>query len=160
MLWSQVLNSWKIGIIPDIPDEMNGPYLWKTSVLSNDVDMKFKDEFIANNNLDVDQNYTSFSKYFLSSKNPDVCSFYNKSGDAYLIVPMPRKGKNFSNLKNFIDNADHNQQEAFWKEVAYHAVREKEIHGRVWVNTHGFGVPYLHVRIDQVPKYYGNSKLK
>ena len=33
-------------------------------------------------------------------------------------------------------------------------------YNKVWISTHGLGVPYLHVRISITPKYYGNSKLK
>lgn len=33
-------------------------------------------------------------------------------------------------------------------------------HNKVWISTHGTGVPYLHVRIDTTPKYYQINKYK
>ena len=72
-------------------------------------------------------------------------------------MPIPKRGKNFATLKDFIDNASKTQQKIFWRKVKQVANRENV----VWISTHGHGVPYLHVRMSLLkPKYYGNSKLK
>jgi hypothetical protein len=84
----------------------------------------------------------------------------NLSGDTVLVVPMPKKNKNFSNLKEFIDNATLAQQKALWKRVVTVARKLMKNNKYVWISTHGLGVPYLHVRVSTIPKYYGNSKLR
>ena len=33
-------------------------------------------------------------------------------------------------------------------------------YGKIYVSTHGLGVPYFHLRIDLEPKYYITSKFK
>ena len=71
---------------------------------------------------------------------------------------MPRAGKNYATLKDFCDNAPIIQQKEFWKLVAKIAKREMKKHKKVWVSSHGLGVPYLHVRICQSPKYYFEKK--
>ena len=60
---------------------------------------------------------------------------------------MPKRGKNFSNLKNFIDTASSTQTRQFWKKVVIETRKLLKNHNKVWISTHGLGVPYLHVRI-------------
>jgi hypothetical protein len=67
---------------------------------------------------------------------------------------MPKRGKNFATLRDFIEESSDEQQEAFWKRVAKEAKRFCAIHGRVWISVHGLGVAYTHVRIATSPKYY------
>ena len=59
-----------------------------------------------------------------------------------------------------MDNATDKQQKAFWKKVSNSVTKMLKTHDKVWVSTHGKGVPYLHVRIDTVPKYYLTNKFK
>jgi hypothetical protein len=76
-----------------------------------------------------------------------------------LIIPIPRKNKVFTTLKDFIDNASETQQIEFWKHVAFCIQEMLKIVDKVYVNTHGLGVYYLHVRIDTKPKYYYKNSL-
>ena len=70
---------------------------------------------------------------------------------------MPRDGKNYISLKDFIDNASENQQKEFWKYVAKKIISFKKI--MLFMLAHGLAVLYLHVRLDTSPKYY-TGKLK
>lgn len=139
------------------PKSIKYNFLWKTSCV-NSLETKFEEEFIREDMLDVPQDFSPFEEYINSSNDKNVISFPNISGDTFLIVPMPRKGKNFASLKDFIDNASETQQLKFWQEVVKVAKIKLQDWKRVWISTHGLGVSYLHVRISKNPKYYGNSK--
>ena len=161
MKWKNVLNNWYNGInLPNYSKKIKNPYLWKTSYINKDESSLFKQEFIEDIFLDKDQNFIDFKTYINKSKNNNVVSFLNLSGDTMLVIPIPKKNKNFSNLKNFIDEASNSQQKQFWKKVVIETRKLLKNHDKVWISTHGFAVPYLHVRISIIPKYYGNSKLK
>ncbi|MAF35866.1 hypothetical protein CL622_01990, partial [archaeon] len=64
-----------------------------------------------------------------------------------------------AHIKSFIDNASITQQKAFWKQVVKTAKKQLKMYDHIWISTHGLGVPYLHVRISNKPKYYYNSKM-
>ena len=51
------------------------------------------------------------------------------------------------------------QQQEFWKRVAEVSRKQMKKFKKVWVSTHGLGVPYLHVRISDSPKYYFSEAL-
>lgn len=155
MKWIDILKSKKIPI-----KEQKHPFLWKTSPIRNGGNSFFKQECIRCNLLNVKSDSSAFDKYIKRSKNKYATSFYNLSGDTLLVIPMPRKNKNFSNLNEFMKNASPLHIKKFWEyvysEIQKLLPKEKEL----WVSTHGLGVPYLHLRISTKPKYYGSSKLK
>lgn len=159
MKWKVVLDTWSKNGTLIYPDKIKQPFIWKSSKISSDENTPFKEEFIAEPRLNVEQNYSAFSQYINKSKNKNVIDFANLSGDTILVVPMPKKNKNFSNIKEFIDNATLTQQKALWKRVATITRKLLKENKYVWISTHGLGVPYLHVRISTTPKYYGTSKL-
>ncbi|CAG8805806.1 20175_t:CDS:2, partial [Racocetra persica] len=82
--------------------------------------------------------------------------------DATLIVPMPHHNLDYKNLSNFTKNAPKEQQIKFWQEVANKLSESLETGTPRprWLSTHGLGVPYLHVRIDNKPKYYSHLSFK
>ena len=161
MKWKNVLDNWYNGKnLPSYRKKIKNPYLWKTSHIDKDESSLFEEEFIEDIFLDKDQDFNDFKTYINKSKNNNVVSFLNLSGDTILVVPIPKKNKNFSNLKNFIDEASNSQQKQFWKKVVIETRKLLKNNDKVWISTHGFAVPYLHVRISKSPKYYGNSKLK
>jgi hypothetical protein len=88
------------------------------------------------------------------SADGDVVRFANLRGDAVLIVPReigPRSA--YGHLAAFTRNAPVAQQHQFWKSVA--AEMLTRVGARpVWLSTAGLGVPWLHVRLDDRPKYY------
>ena len=53
-----------------------------------------------------------------------------------------------------MDNASPLQQRKLLQEVARQTLRMLKHHKKVWINTHGNGVHFLHVRIDIRPRYY------
>ena len=94
----------------------------------------------------------AFAEHF--RPGADVVTFANLGGDAVLVAPCPGgPGSNFSHLARFTGTASASQQNALWKAVGL-AV-ERRIGARpVWLSTAGLGVAWLHVRLDDRPKYY------
>jgi hypothetical protein len=155
MLWKTILDNWMNGNILKYPKSIKNRFFYETSAIINENSI-YKQKFIENNALqNITQDFSNFSEYINKSTNKYVTSFINLSGDTLLIIPMPHKNKNFTTLKDFIDNANLTQQQHFWQKVAIE-IRKLIINNnkKFWVSTHGLGVNYLHVRICSQPKYY------
>jgi len=89
-----------------------------------------------------------------------VVVFPNLSGDATLIVPCPKVDHSvYAHLAQFVRNADENQIDAFWKYAAQ-TLLQKVNDVPIWMSTAGLGVSWLHLRIDQRPKYYRHQPFK
>ena len=159
MNWNRVLNFWSDNNYINYPANIKKPFLWRTSVLDKNESKPFFQEFTPCDSFPNKQDYQSFKTHIDKSKNKYVVSFPNLSGDTMLVVPMPRKNKDYTHLKNFIDQASLPQQKELWKEVTNVAREMLKKYSNVWISTHGTGVPYLHVRISINPKYYGDSKM-
>jgi hypothetical protein len=46
------------------------------------------------------------------------------------------------------------QQKAVWKLVADVADEMLTQYDKIWIYTHGYGVPYLHIRVSMEPQHY------
>jgi hypothetical protein len=157
MKWSEVLKKWECGSVLKYPKKINTRFLWKTSMISSEKDLYFNEAYIIANDLPYVQDFTSFKEYLKydgRDSSKAVVSFYNFSKDTMLIVPMPIKGKNYATIKDFIDNAEIDQQRKLWAETASVAKNMLKSHRKIWISTHGYGVSYLHIRISIKPKYY------
>jgi hypothetical protein len=154
--WNNILNRWENGEPLTYPLSVKEPFMWRTSPLDNSGTSVFKEEFTKSNVLPKEEDCEKFNEYF--SQPGNIVVFTGHSGTR-LVVPKPVAGKNYSHIKNFIDNAPHEIQVELWKTVARVAKEEANKHGKVWISTHGLGVPCLHVRINSHPQYYENSKL-
>ena len=77
------------------------------------------------------------------------------SKDAILIVPQPvAEASAYGHLAAFVRLAPVPQRQSLWSAVGEtlgRRVGEKP----VWLSTAGTGVSWLHVRLDDRPKYYG-----
>lgn len=96
-------------------------------------------------------NTTVYKKYFNNNK---VTSFLNLTGDTTLIVPqiLSNVDKNiYLNISTFSKNAPINQQILLWKKVIDEIKKCKH---KCFLSTHGLGIGWLHIRIDESPKYY------
>jgi hypothetical protein len=155
MKWEEVMDNWKSGDIVEYPSNLNKAFLWETTPITKRMNTTYKEKFIKSDSLDRSScDYGSFRTHIKKSNDRNVVSFLNLSKKSLLVVPMPRKGKDYSSLKKFIDNSSDNQQMELWKEVAYQVENLLKTNNKVWISTHGLGVPYLHVRLDLYPKYY------
>jgi len=159
MLWKTVLKNWKNGKVFTYPRNIKRPFMWRTSVILSDKNI-YKEEFVENKYLDIrKQNYKAYNDYIRKSKNKYVTSFINLSKDTLLIIPMPRKNKNFSTIKHFTDNASLLHQKKFWMYVEKIVQKKLKKKKKLYISTHGLGVPYFHLRISEEPKYYYNSSV-
>jgi hypothetical protein len=161
MKWIDILNRWSNEEYYTYPKrlETKKRFQWNTSVLTKNGNTIFKEKYKINNELPKKQNYKAFKEHIQKSTNKYVLSFPNLNGDTILVVPMPRAGKNYATLKDFVDNAPKIQQKEFWKKVAKVAEKQMNKFGKVWVSAHGLGVPYLHIRVCSMPKYYFDKEL-
>lgn len=158
--WIDIINNWKNGIVMTYPKDINERFLWNTSVLKNNGEIEYRQNFKIDNTLPSIQNENDFIEYINKSKNKYVTSFPNLSNDTMLVIPMPKHNKNYVTIKDFIDNASIKQQKEFWKKVANIAIKCMKKNEKIWISTHGHGVHYTHVRISTKPKYYFNEELK
>ena len=101
-------------------------------------------------NLKSDSSY--FQSYF--KKGESVTTFYNLGKDAKLVTPCPIDTHSiYAHFSIFLNNAENEQIHDIWKSVANEyiaAINEKP----TWLSTSGLGVSWLHIRLDQIPKYY------
>jgi uncharacterized protein DUF6940 len=94
----------------------------------------------------------AFAEHFRRDQN--VASFGNLGRDAVLVAPCPGgPGSNFSHLASFNRTAPVAQQDALWQAVG-EAMTKRIGRRPVWLSTAGLGVGWLHVRLDDRPKYY------
>ena len=95
----------------------------------------------------------AFAEHF-SPKWP-VVTFGNLGGDAVLVVPCPVAGDEaYGHLAAFARLAPAAQVDMLWGVVGTATARRVSAIP-VWLSTAGAGVSWLHVRLDDRPKYYG-----
>ena len=77
--------------------------------------------------------------------------FPNKANDTLLIVPTEK----FASIREFAAEADLESWKLLWDIVNEVRLDYYEDNGVLpYVSTHGHGVPQLHVRLEETPKYY------
>jgi hypothetical protein len=96
----------------------------------------------------------AFAEHF-SSGIGGVVHFHNLGRDAQLVVPLPvADHRHYGHLAAFVRGAPANQRDQFWKLVGQ-TLQARLSERPVWLSTAGAGVSWLHVRLDDRPKYYG-----
>ena len=97
----------------------------------------------------------AFAGHF--SPSEAVATFSNLGGDALLVAPAPRASPiAYAHLAAFARQAPMEQQHALWKAVGA-AVARRLSPAPLWLSTSGLGIAWLHVRLDQRPKYYTHA---
>jgi hypothetical protein len=140
-----------------IQDEMRAaPFVafrWETPPLTSaNINQPFECLLHDSPELDVRADPTDFEAYF--QPGIEVVKFQNLGADALLIVPCPvSKSANYSHIGAFHRSAPYAQQHAFWIAVAQ-AVVARLGPQPLWLSTAGGGVDWLHMRLDDQPKYY------
>lgn len=101
----------------------------------------------------------AFAEHFRAVPDAQAIEFANLRGDAILIVPTPLASASasaYGHLAAFVRESPEAQRDALWKlvgDATAHRVGAKP----VWLSTAGAGVSWLHVRLDDRPKYYGHE---
>ena len=128
-------------------------FRWETpAVTTATLDQPFECILIDSPSLVHPPDQHTFAPHF-KSHQPAV-DFLNLGGDATLVVPCPiQPSSDYSHLGAFIRTAPRDQQHALWALVG--STMAKRINNQpVWLSTAGSGVPWLHIRLDNDPKYY------
>ncbi|HKL51002.1 MAG TPA: hypothetical protein VJ908_07535 [Wenzhouxiangellaceae bacterium] len=130
-------------------------FRWETPALRRqDLDDPF--EFVLVNDPDLPEHAepSPFMEHFRRAGDRTVIHFANLGGDADLIVPAPVADDDaYAQLAHFVRRAPRSQQRALWHEVGL--TMERRVDDRpVWLNTAGTGVAWVHIRLDEQPKYY------
>ena len=131
-------------------------FRWETPPVTVDTVMQpFEFVLLDNPRLGRPPDPTPFRQHFAGAHKTGVASFPNIGGDAVMIVPCPIAAPSaYGHIAAFVRDAPEQQQQALWFEVGEamaHRLGDKP----VWLSTAGAGVSWLHVRLDDKPKYYG-----
>lgn len=142
---------WFNDVLADLPF---AAFRWETPPVVGDASTRMF-EFVA---LDAPglarrADRAAFAEHFDGAR--DVVAFENLGGDAQMIVPSPIAGDDaYGHLAAFVRNAPEAQRISLWRSVA-DALLQRIGPRPVWLSTAGAGVAWLHVRLDDRPKYYG-----
>jgi hypothetical protein len=99
----------------------------------------------------------AFASHFAHAGEATVIDFANLGGDAALVVPCPLADASaYGHLAQFVRSAPTKQRDALWRTVG-DAMARRLGAKPVWLSTAGAGVSWLHVRLDDRPKYYGHA---
>ncbi len=105
--------------------------------------------------LAVKSDPRTFDCQFGSDTNQrSVVTFPNLGNDAILVVPCPIGSLSaYAHLAAFVRQAPEPQKHALWERVG-RVMAGRLSAAPVWLSTAGAGVSWLHVRLDDQPKYY------
>ena len=96
------------------------------------------------------------SRYQAYFTTAPIVSFLSLGKDCQLVVPGPHDmTTNYTHLLTFLRTASAEQKAAFWQAISQH-LQGRLSAAPLYLSTHGMGVPWLHVRLDERPKYYSN----
>jgi hypothetical protein len=97
----------------------------------------------------------AFAEHFRAGGEGGVVEFPNLGKDAIMVVPCPNGPISaYGHLGAFVRQAPEPQRHALWELVG--AAMQRRLGTKpVWLSTAGAGVSWLHVRLDDRPKYYG-----
>ena len=139
---------------------------WETpSVNAATADREFEFVLIDAPSLQRKENPRPFADPFKKQIKTDPsqvhATFPNIGGNAVMVASLPTNsaGVNHCHLASYLRTADQADGNALWLAVgkAMHArLNERD----VWLNTAGGGVAWLHVRLDDRPKYYHHAEYK
>lgn len=151
---NEAFRKYFVQLLKDAPFEA---YFWETPPITNSLfDRPFEFVFYKSNALArINPNATAFQEHYVKDVQKEgVLSFFNLGRDALLVVPVPiKQDSDFAHIAAFVRHAPHEQQLIFWQKVAI-AVLECLNEKPIWLSTSGLGVSWLHMRIDNRPKYY------
>lgn len=153
------LNKWRDGDIPSIPDYASNfeSFMWRCTKLDREGKHVCCDTFVDADLPDT-ENIGAF-KHYVENRQ---FVFWNPTHTTRLVIPTPRRGKNFAHLAKFMREASLKDQRTFWRRVANAIEEERTSLGQnehLYISTHGRGVAFLHVRIERRPKYYDHNEL-
>jgi hypothetical protein len=160
--YAEVLNRWQND--PEFRGFFNGllagsgfsAFRWETpSIAASTVGRPFEFVLFDSPGLAKNVDARAFAEHFRHTLENGVVEFPNLGGDAVMVVPCPLGlHAAYGHIGAFVRQAPEPQRHALWKLVG--AAMQRRLSTRpVWLSTAGAGVSWLHVRLDDRPKYYG-----
>lgn len=167
--WEQVLELWKhedTGFLQAFrgaltPNRPMRDIFWECSPILNVTD-PFEFVIMDANGV-LDSRRASSSDFDAHLRDPSaVVVFKNLGGDATLVTPNRAGSKDemYGHLHSFTQFAPLSQQETLWRHVAEQIYKQLGGGKPIWLSTDGRGVPWLHVRLDNHPKWYKYSQYR
>jgi hypothetical protein len=134
-------------------------FKWETPAVTQDtVDRPFECVVLDSPRLACRVDAVAFAEHFVDDEL--VVAFPSLGRDAVLIAPCPRAPHiAYGHLAAFVRDAPAAQQHALWRRVGTE-MRNRLGTRPVWLSTAGGGVAWLHVRLDDHPKYYGYASYR
>ena len=143
--------------------DWNQDFFWEHPQVSSD-NYKSNYEVSVIPTAAFDDRVENFSPFKSKFKITDqVKVFHNLRKDSLLIVPNTNEAsdQNFITLRKFLQTAPNSLITRFWKTIGETMIEQiSKNTDYCYLSTHGLGVLWLHVRIDQQPKYYHTKKYK
>ncbi len=154
-LW-QSDESFRAFFIKLLADCPYSAFRWETPAITWDSrHQPFQFVLLDSPGLAAHPDRSAFASHFANAGQDSVVAFPNLGGDALLIVPCPLGPDSaYGHIGPFHWKAPDGQKHALWKLVG-RTLEQKLGPNPIWLSTAGAGVSWLHVRLDQTPKYYG-----
>lgn len=159
LTFADVITSWRVdpafrsyftALLADSPFDA---YRWETPcVTAATISRDFEFVLLRSDSLVRAVDKSTFAEHFDSGS--EVVTFANLGRDAVLVVPCPVGDPSiYGHLASFIRSGPESQMQRFWIDIA-NAMSLRISERPVWLSTAGMGVSWLHVRLDNHPKYY------
>ena len=102
-------------------------------------------------NVSVDEH--SFSDFI--HRDSETAEFMNLGRDALLVIPTKTSPRvDYAHMAAFLRSASSQQTKSLFHAIGQSIKSALNQHRRIWLNTSGLGVFWLHIRLDYFPKYY------
>lgn len=142
-----------------LADSPFAAYRWETPcVTTATLSRDFEFVLLRSDSLARAVDERAFAEHF--DADSEVVTFPNLGRDAVMVVPCPVGAHTiYGHLASFVRNGPESQLHRFWTAIAsamYRRISERP----VWLSTAGMGVSWLHVRLDDRPKYYGYAPFR
>ena len=162
--YGEVLRRWQLDenfrafFISILADSPFAAFRWETPPLTSaSADRPFEFVLLDSPSLDRTPSPDAFAEYFHGAPTGGIVEFTNLGGDAILIAPCSTDlVAAYGHIGAFIRQAPERQKHDLWKCVGA-AMQQRTSNTPIWLSTAGAGVPWLHVRLDRRPKYYGHA---
>jgi hypothetical protein len=162
--YAEVLRRWQIDagfrsfFLRVLADSPFSAFRWETPpIAAASANRPFEFVFLDSPGLARAPDVDAFAEHFRDAVDGGVVEFPNLGKDAIMVVPCPLGSPSaYGHLAAFVREAPEAQQHALWRLVG--SAMERRLGAKpVWLSTAGAGVSWLHVRLDDRPKYYGHA---
>jgi hypothetical protein len=160
--YTEVLRRWQNDVdfrsvfISLLADSPFSAFRWETPPITTaTANRPFEFVLLDSPGLARNPDADAFAEHFRGASEDGVVEFANLGNDAIMIVPCPSAPHSvYGHIGAFVRQAPEPQIHALWELVG--AAMQRRLGTKpVWLSTAGAGVSWLHVRLDDRPKYYG-----